>query len=104
MIRKPADATSLRRINELHRPKKEIELAEYLIKRVTGERGEGKTQRVQRLGAQHVWRTYLVLLQHHKIEMSDALLRVLPHSLSKGRLADNVTNVLVNKRISVTNP
>lgn len=41
----------------------------------------------------------LVLLQHHEVEVLNAFLRVLPHPLSKGRLAHNITNVLVDEAI-----
>ena len=43
--------------------------------------------------------THLVLLQHHKVEMLDALFRVFSHALHEGRIRNDVTDVFVNERI-----
>ena len=43
--------------------------------------------------------THLVLLQHHEVEVLDAFLPVLPHPLSKGWLAYNIPNILVDETI-----
>jgi hypothetical protein len=48
--------------------------------------------------------THLVLLQHHKIEMLDALFPILPHPLDKCRIRNDVANVFVNERIPVVSP
>lgn len=43
--------------------------------------------------------TYLVFLQHHKIEMFDPLFRVFSHPLDKRRIRNDVANILVNECI-----
>ena len=43
--------------------------------------------------------SHLILLQHHKVEMLDALFRIFSHTLDKRRIRDDVTNILVNERI-----
>ncbi len=43
--------------------------------------------------------THLVLLQHHKVEMLDALFRIFPHPLDKRRIRNDVANILVNECI-----
>ena len=44
---------------------------------------------------------HLVLLQHHEIEMSNALLGVLSHTLEEGRLADHVTQVFIDEGVPI---
>jgi hypothetical protein len=39
--------------------------------------------------------TYLLLLQHHKVEMPYAFIRVLLHPFPEGRLLDHLAYVLV---------
>jgi hypothetical protein len=60
------------------------------------------------LAYQHVAKegctTHLVLLQHHKVEMLDALFRVFSHALHKGRIRNDVTDVFVNERIPAAIP
>ena len=46
-------------------------------------------------------RTHLVLLQHHEVEMSDALLRILSHTLHESRVTDNIAYVLIDECVSV---
>ena len=42
---------------------------------------------------------HLVFLQHHEVEMSDAFLAVLSHTLEEGRLADHVTQIFVDEGV-----
>ena len=46
-------------------------------------------------------RTHLVLLQHHEVEMSDTLLRILSHTLHESRVTDNIAYVLIDECVSV---
>lgn len=43
--------------------------------------------------------THLVLLQHHEVEVLDALLRVVAHALLEGRRVDDVPDILVDERV-----
>ena len=45
--------------------------------------------------------THLVLLQHHEVEVLDALLRVVAHALLEGRRVDDVSDILVDERVSL---
>lgn len=43
---------------------------------------------------------YLFFLQHHEIEMLDALVGILRHALHERRLSDDLANVLVDERVT----
>ena len=76
MVGEPANAASFRGVNELRR-----------VSISVGNLG---------LVASH-----LVLLQHHEVEMADALFCILPHAFQEGWLADDVADVFVDEGISV---
>lgn len=44
---------------------------------------------------------YLILLQHHKIKMFDALLSVFPHPFVKRRFIYNFSDIFINEIVSV---
>lgn len=41
--------------------------------------------------------TYLFLLEHHKVEMTDAFVRVQLHSFSERLFCHNLADVLINQ-------
>ena len=43
--------------------------------------------------------THLVLLQHHEVEVLNALLRVVPHTFLERRRVDHISDVLIDERI-----
>ena len=43
--------------------------------------------------------THLILLQHHEIKMLDPLGCVVPHALLERRIANDITDVLVDESI-----
>ena len=45
--------------------------------------------------------TYFVFLQHHEVEMPKTLIRIILHAFHERSVVDDITNVLVNERISV---
>lgn len=50
-------------------------------------------------GAQRVYITYLIFLEHHKVKVLYPLLRVFSHPLLEASWVDNVTDVLVDECI-----
>jgi hypothetical protein len=43
--------------------------------------------------------THLVLLQHHKVKMLDALLRILPHPLNERRIRNDIADIFIYERV-----
>lgn len=43
--------------------------------------------------------TYLIFLQHHEVEVLDPFFRILTHTLHKGRVADDVTDIFINEGV-----
>jgi hypothetical protein len=43
--------------------------------------------------------THLVLLQHHKVKMLDALLRILSHPLDKRRIRNDIADIFIYERV-----
>jgi hypothetical protein len=43
--------------------------------------------------------TYFVFLQHHEVEVLDSFLRILTHTLHKGRVTDDIADILIDERI-----
>jgi hypothetical protein len=75
MVGEPTDTTAFGRVDEL-------------FPRVSGELAVEKHN------------THLVLLQHHKVEMPDALVGVVSHTLLERSRVNYISNVLVDEGVS----
>ena len=89
VVRKTPNSASFRRVDEL------CGRAGNCLHKRNDEKGRGTMSKKEG----HV--AYLVLLQHHEVEMSDSLLRILSHTLHESRVTDNIAHVLIDECIPI---